>query len=757
MNASPSNTTAARTGVVKALLPTALPASITPIQQPVGRNFDPCIKVSTSARLYETLMEQVTLPTFKAYVEFISTNRSIEKGRRHTCAPMRESHHPKKDRLGPWRLKANALLFSLRRLDIDRLRDAATLKAVSTWLMAQHNCVIYETSNSTPERPRCRVETPLSRPVSQDDMTKLCLDIEGDLVREFGAEAFPGKDGGLSFDRSVYNSYQPCYGPLEGAEVYTQFDLEPIDVAATLERANAVVGNETALATTSALYPETETNKATLAAALAAIPASVAQGTDRDKYRAILFGVMSLGWDSGRDISDEWSQTASIDYDEIEFHKICDSFDSNRTDAITIKTVEFHAREHGWEGQFECDTSVGIGGFRVGVGFLELVKRTPEPQWVQEGTLLKGYISLITAPGGVGKSTLQLCLALSVASGRDLLKLGPVDQGNVIVVNNEDDANVLIHRVHAIMKQHGLMEDDIGGRLHVFSGYGQELAIAHTEANGEVVLTNDGQRLQQQILDDDVQAIFLDPFISLHDAPENDNVAVNKAVRQFKVIAAKTGCAISLIHHTRKMGKDSEVGAGDAEAGRGASSLKDAARVVLTLAKMSKSTGDSLNLVDYGNYIRLDTGKSNFSAPDNDARWFQFTGVPTPADNTIGVPISVNLEPLFEAISGIKWTQQTVTSSLSSLMPSDGSVPWVSLKEQFQNENHLRKSRAAALITMLPTSEAEADPTINGVVVWGTKTGRQGGWIIHKKTDPNRARKSVAGLLSIQTPDPIVH
>ena len=750
--------TAGRTGLVKPRLPTTLPVTIMPIQSPVDGNFDPCIKVSTSARLYETLMDQKTFPTFEDYAEFISTNRSTAKGARHTCAPMRESHHHKKDGLGlgHWRLKANALPFNLVRLDIDGLRDTAALKAVYAWLTDQHNCIIYETSSSTPERPHCRVEAPLSRSVSQDDMTRLCLAIEGNLVQEFGAGAFPGKDGGLSFDRSVYNSYQPCFGPLEGAEVYTQFDLGPIDVAATLEQAEGAVSNEPGIL--AATIPETAANIETFKAMLGAIPASVADGTDRHKYRAILFGVMSLRWDSGRDMVDDWCQTAPSDYDTEDFNGICDSYDPDRPDAVKFATVQFHARGHGWEGQFEYDTSGGIGGFYVGAGFSDLVQRTPEPEWIQEGTLLKGYISIITAPGGVGKSTFQLCLALSVASGKDLLKLGSVTPGNVIVVNSEDDSNVLIHRVAAIMRQHGLTEDHIDGRLHVYSGYGKELAIAHTAANGDVVLTSDGQKLQRQILDDNVQAIFLDPFISLHDAPENDNVAVNKAVKQFKAIAANTGCAISLIHHTRKMGKDSEMGAGDAEAGRGASSLKDAARVVLTLAKMSQETGKKIKLAEYGNYIRLDTGKSNFSAPDHEVRWFELTGVPTPAGNTIGVPNSVNLEPLFEASkSGMKWTEGTVTSALIRQMPSDGSVSWSSLTVEFQIENDVKRSRAAQLMTMLPKSEAEAKPTISGLVVWATKTGDRGSWIIHKKTDPSRARKSVVGMLNIQHPDSTVH
>jgi hypothetical protein len=746
--------TAVHTDTLKPFPSTTMPA----MQRPVGGTYDPCIKVSTSTSLFDPLMEQVTLATFTDYVEFISTDRSATKGGRHTCGPMRESHHPTKGGLGHWRLKANALPFNLVRLDIDGLRDALTLKAVCAWLMEHHNCVIYETGSSTPERPRCRVEMPLDRPVPQGDMTRLCLAIEGDLVREFGEAAFPTKNGGLSFDRSVYSSYQPCLGPLEGAAVYTQFDLEPIDVTSTLARAEVVENRASSLTTTSATIPETEANKITLVAALAAIPASVAQGTDRNKYRSTVFGVMSLGWDSGRDIADAWSQTAPTDYDEGDFNKICDSYDPYRSDAIKIGTVEFHAREHGWRGQFEFDTSGGIGGFRVGAGFLDLVQRTPEPEWIQKGTLLKGYISLLTAPGGVGKSTIQLCMALSIASGQDLLKLGAVTQGSVIIVNNEDDSNVLVHRVGAIMKHFGLSGEDINNRLRVFSGYGQELAIAHTVGNGDVVLTDGGQRLQQQIIDDDVQALFLDPFISLHDAPENDNVAVNKAVKLFKAIAAKTGCAISLIHHTRKLGKDSEVGAGDAEAGRGASSLKDAARVVLTLAKMSKSTGEKIEIAENGKYIRLDVGKSNFAAPDDEVKWYQLVSLTTPAGYTIGVPKSVNLEPLFEASkSRMKWTQQTVTSALSRLMPSDGAIPWSSLTVEFQNENDVKRSRAADLMTMLPTSETEADPTITGVVVWGSKTGDRGSWMIHKKTDPDRATKTVVGAPNFQLPDPTVH
>ena len=98
---------------------------------------------------------------------------------------------------------------------------------------------------------------------------------------------------------------------------------------------------------------------------------------------------------------------------------------------------------------------------------------------------------------------------------------------------------------------------------------------------------------------------------------------------------------------------------------------------------------------------------------------------------------------------------QTVTAALSRLMLSEDSVSWSSIRAEFQNENKVKRSRAAQLMTMLPMSEAEAEPTISGLVVWATKI--KGSWMIHKKTDPSRARKSVVGMLNIQHPDPIVH
>lgn len=80
----------------------------------------------------------------------------------------------------------------------------------------------------------------------------------------------------------------------------------------------------------------------------------------------------------------------------------------------------------------------------------------PTRQWLIQDYLLKGSISLIVAEGGVGKSTLSMINAMSVAAGKDLLGIGDVEQANVLLINNEDDDNELERRISAICQFYNL-------------------------------------------------------------------------------------------------------------------------------------------------------------------------------------------------------------------------------------------------------------------------------------------------------------
>ncbi|MEZ5714386.1 MAG: AAA family ATPase [Paracoccaceae bacterium] len=60
-------------------------------------------------------------------------------------------------------------------------------------------------------------------------------------------------------------------------------------------------------------------------------------------------------------------------------------------------------------------------------------------------------------------------------------------------------------------------------------------------------------KLTAALIENEVDVPILDPFISTHGVPENDNNAMDLVIKQFAAIADATNCAIDLVHHTRKL------------------------------------------------------------------------------------------------------------------------------------------------------------------------------------------------------------
>ena len=51
-----------------------------------------------------------------------------------------------------------------------------------------------------------------------------------------------------------------------------------------------------------------------------------------------------------------------------------------------------------------------------------------------------------------------------------------------------------------------------------------------------------------------IDVVMIDPFISSHQVPENDNNAIDAVAKTWTMIADITNTAIDLAHHTRKTG-----------------------------------------------------------------------------------------------------------------------------------------------------------------------------------------------------------
>jgi hypothetical protein len=90
-------------------------------------------------------------------------------------------------------------------------------------------------------------------------------------------------------------------------------------------------------------------------------------------------------------------------------------------------------------------------------------------------------------------------------------------------------------------------------------------------------------------------------------------------------MAATHDIAVDVPHHTSK----GEADPGNANRGRGASSMKDAARLVYTLSPMTANEAATYGLTesDRRPLVRMDSAKVNIAPPMADAKWFRLVGV----------------------------------------------------------------------------------------------------------------------------------
>lgn len=256
--------------------------------------------------------------------------------------------------------------------------------------------------------------------------------------------------------------------------------------------------------------------------------------------------------------------------------------------------------------------------------------RLPDPQtllprqWLYGTQLIRGFVSVLVAPGGTGKSAYAMALGISLAARRSFLGDHIFSQVNVAVINLDDPMDELERRVAAVMLAHNIRRADLEGRLFLedCDGHGLTLAAPAKDDNGFYVANPDEAALVALIREHDIGLIVCDPFAESHTLEENSNPQMIAAAAVWRRIARATNCAVLLVHHVRK---------GDAsgiDAARGAKALTDSARVGLLMTTMSAAEAEEFGIQEDDRlaYIRLDDAKRNM-APASKAKWFYLRSV----------------------------------------------------------------------------------------------------------------------------------
>ena len=275
----------------------------------------------------------------------------------------------------------------------------------------------------------------------------------------------------------------------------------------------------------------------------------------------------------------------------------------------------------------------------------------PRRQWIVEDVLARGFLTLVNAPPGAGKTQWLAQLLLAVTFDRsDMVDYVVREPVNVWSFNAEDDLNELKRRIGGAVIGYGLRKEDQITKYSISSGVSLDFKVATWDAAKQRVVKNQTalKAFAKQIVANNVGVVILDPFADIHEVPESNNDAIKMVARIFTELAIESNAAIVIATHSRKQpGASSEGHAGNAESVRGGFSQVAKARIMLTItgASIKDAKAAKIDLDDRGSFIRIDTAKNNLGTASRGAKpkWFKFEGVPLGNGDSVGVLRKVEL------------------------------------------------------------------------------------------------------------------
>jgi AAA domain len=249
----------------------------------------------------------------------------------------------------------------------------------------------------------------------------------------------------------------------------------------------------------------------------------------------------------------------------------------------------------------------------------------PPRGWLLGNVFCRRFVSSLIADGGTGKTALRIAQLLSLATGRNLTGEHVFQRCRVLIVSLEDNAQELRRRIRAACLQHGIDRADLRGWLFLSAPGLAGGKIMTLDPHGRPIIGGLAAKLARTITVRKIDIVSLDPFVKSHGIEENNNSMIDDVVQVLSDLGERFDTAVDVLHHAAKGSPDP----GNPNRGRGASSMKDAIRLLYTLSVMTPEEGQAFGLSDAERrlLIRMDSAKVNITPPMADAKWFKLVGV----------------------------------------------------------------------------------------------------------------------------------
>lgn len=170
-----------------------------------------------------------------------------------------------------------------------------------------------------------------------------------------------------------------------------------------------------------------------------------------------------------------------------------------------------------------------------------LAKPEPKLEWLIENMWVDKSRGLIAGNPGVGKTWLALDMLISVASGQLCLGRYPVQQGAVLLMEEEASELNLSRRLHSMARARGLSAE--------------ALANIHLAIRSFAKMPAHVAEIGRYILEHNIKLVVFDSLRRFHSADENSSSDMQPILDAFGRLNM-CGTSVVLIHHLAKAGAD---------------------------------------------------------------------------------------------------------------------------------------------------------------------------------------------------------
>jgi hypothetical protein len=382
----------------------------------------------------------------------------------------------------------------------------------------------------------------------------------------------------------------------------------------------------------------------------------------------------------------------------------------------------------------------------------------PHRRWVYGTYLMRGEITLVVAPGGVGKTALITGMATEIAAGTELLDERIWGSSlKVLFINGEDGTAEIKRRMWAFRRAHvDRISEQTLDRLYVIGADDprvQRLSFLRTTERNASLLDHNGFAVLESALDalrPDV--LMLDPLVAFCGGGNmNDNAVMAQVMRELKRLAAEFDCAILIVHHTRKGGEQ-----GDAETVSGAAAIVNLGRRTLMPVPMTTEEAPKLEVLpsERFRYFKLVDAKTNFTPRSADSPWYELHSVVLPNPEPPIYPHGDNVQAITRTVFPLARTaseaanDQKVRRTILDLIDRGKSIDgeWHPYSPNITGAKNMRALLDDAMVAVADATAPRQWPPddLRAVTHAAINKMKADGWLYEKATTKGRFRNRSA-------------